>query len=185
VSVSISDIENGIIALLQERWSAAGITERVEEFNVGLDFEDIAGTPAVSLATERIGVERITDGNFKISPIVSLYIVFKNVADPAARRAGIYPLALGSMAILANQKLGLDIDPLQPAGDMVEIFHAALKARGLIGFKLILETSFDIEMVGDGVDLIKLAAIAVHYMRQDPAIDDPDAIDEIEIPQGE
>lgn len=182
MSVTISDIEAGILSLLQERWTAAGIAERVEEFNVGMDFGDLLGVPAISLATENIGIERIADGNFKITPVISLYIAAKNPADPAARRAGIYPLVIGTIAILANQKLGLDIDPLVP-GDAAEIFHAALKEKGLIGFKLAFSTSFDVEMVGDGVDLVKLAAIAANYMRQDPAQEDPDISDEIEIPQ--
>lgn len=184
MSVTISDIESGMLALLQERWTAAGITERVEEFNVGMDFGDLLGVPAVSLATENIGVERIADATFKISPAISLYIAFKNPADPAMRRAGIYPLVIGTIAILANQKLGLDIDPLIP-GDAAEIYHAALKEKGLIGFKLTFTTSFDIEMVGDGVDLVKLAAIVANYMRQDPAQEEPDMSDEIEIPQEE
>jgi len=183
MSVSIADIENAMIARIQSRWAAAGMTERIEEFNVGLDFDDLLGVPAISIATERIGVERIVDGEFRITPVLSLYIVFKNPADPKARRQGVYPLALAMVGILVNQKLGFDIDPLLPAGDVVEIFHAKLKEQKLTGFKTSFSTSFDISMDGDGGDLIKLAAITVNYMRQDPAQEEPDATDEIEIPQ--
>jgi hypothetical protein len=175
MSVSIADIENAMIARVQDRWTAAGMTEIIEEFNVGLDFEDLLGVPAISFATERIGVERIVDGEFRITPVVSAYVVFKNPADPKARRQGVYPLVLGI--------IGLDIDPLLPEGDVVEIFHAKLKEQKLTGFKTSFSTSFDISMDGDGVDFIKLALSAVNYMRQDPAQEDPDANDEIEIPK--
>lgn len=180
----ISTIENAMLAMVRDRLASAGVTDRIEDFNVATDFEDILGTPAMSVITEQMAFELIADATYRVSPSIAAYVVFKNPADPAARRAGVYPLVLAIAAILANRKLGLDIKPIQP-GNAVEIFHANLKEKGLVGFKIAFTTSFDIDMVSDGEELVKLATIVANYMRQDPAQEDPDHTDEIQIPQEE
>jgi hypothetical protein len=180
--ITISAIEEAILARLRSRWAACGASDRIEEFAIGIDFDDILGTPAVAVTTERIAVERVVDGVFSLSPVINIYVAFKDPGKPDKRRSGIYPIVLGTLGILAGQKCGLDIDALEP-GEISEVFHDSLKRKGCVAFRLQFSTSFDIEMDGDGEELVALMAIGVQYMRQDPSQETPDAEDEIEIPQ--
>ena len=164
--ITISSIESAILARLQSKWAVSGGSQPVSEFDIGNDFNNILATPAVSIATERIGTKRITDTDYTMTPQCTLYMAFKNVAGPAGRRSGIYPIVQGVFQILIGKACGLDIKPLQPVGPINEVFHPNLKANGLIGFKMVFETSFDVDILDDEPDAVQLVSIGASYYLQ-------------------
>jgi len=162
MSVNISEIENAILTRLKSKWSVKGGSTAVHEFDIGLDFEDILKTPAVSVTTEQIGLRHIVDMSFEIRPRLTVYMVFKNVGGPKGRRVGLYPMVLGVVGILAGQCLGLEIDPLMPERSAQEIFHKNLKEKGLLAYKVDFSTSFDIDRFDDE-DLQRLISTSLQY----------------------
>jgi hypothetical protein len=98
----------------------------------------------------------------------------KNPADPEKRRQAIYPFILGIAQVLFGQTLGLEINPLEPVGNITEIYHEVLKDRGLIGYKMVFETSYNIDMDSPDESGVRLLTIAADFMRQDPTDTTPD-----------
>lgn len=158
----ISDIENAILDRLRSKWAVKGGKTPVHEFDIGLDFEDVLKTPAISVSTEQIGLRHIVDMTFELKPRLTAYLVFKNVGGPKGRRAGLYPMVLGTIGILVGQNLNIDIEPLMPAGSAQEIFHKGLKEKGLLAYKISFETSFDVDRFDDET-AEKLIALGNYY----------------------
>lgn len=157
----ISNIERNALDWLQQRWPVDINEKRIAQFDIGKDFSDINQFPAVAAATESIGMRRNPDGSISFAPVISLYLVFKNVARPDQRRAGIYPIITGVVSLLSGRTLGLEIEPLLPL-PAKEIYHNQLKEIGGIGYLLQFKTDFDIDKI-DEQQAIDLLSIAIKY----------------------
>lgn len=153
----LGEIETGIISRLRDLWPEHGGGKNISQFDIGKDFSDINSFPAISAAIESIQPRRNADRSINLSPTVSLYLVFKSVARPDQRRAGMYPIVLGVIGLLSGSRLDLDIEPLLPVS-ADEIYHEQLKKTGSIGYRLRFKTDFDCELIdtGDAVNLISL-----------------------------
>jgi hypothetical protein len=160
----LAEIEEAIVELTREKWPDQGGTTVVNEFDIELDFERVLNTPGLAVAIETVALRRNPDGSIHFIPTISVYLVFKNVGQPAQRRRGIHPMIVGTVCILSGSDLGLDIDPLLPisAG---ELLHEQLKAKGLIGFRLQFTSGFDVEKV-DGEDAVRLMSESISYYKE-------------------
>ena len=145
--ITIEGIETAVLNRLKQKWAG------VSEFDVGKDFESILKTPAVSVVVERIGFRRVIR-SYELEPVITIYTVFKSLR-PAERRAGVYPMVMGVIGLLVGRTLDLDIEPFEPAGPIVEVFHGTLKQNGLVAFKIEIKTTFDIDEF-DEEEMIRL-----------------------------
>ena len=158
----IQEIEKAVLEHLKSKWP--GVTE----FDVGKGFANIVGFPTVSVTTERIGFEKtagLSSSYYLLTPVISVYTVFKGL-QPADRRAGVYPMITAAAGLLVGRNLGLNIEPLEPAGQIVEIFHSDIAAAGLAAFRIDVKTSFELDMNDDG-ELTRLLVTANDFMYRD------------------
>lgn len=153
----LAEIETGIIKWLRDHWPEHGGEKTISQFDIGKDFGDINNFPAISAAIETIQPKRNADGSINLSPTISLYLVFKSVARPDQRRAGIYPIVLGVMGLVAGKRIDLDIEPLMPVS-ADEIYHDQVKKIGALCYRLKFRTDFDCELtnIDNAVDLISI-----------------------------
>lgn len=179
----IEQIETKIIERLQARWATNGGATALAMFDVGKDFEDVLTNAALSIATEKIGFSRKSEG-FEVKIQIAVYVCFKDVGSSKGRRTGVYPMVLGTVAILAGQDLGLeDIDELVPDGSAVEVFHENLKKRGMVGFRIPFTTAFVIDRLLDDATITKLLSEGISYHLDGNAT--TDAHDEVTYPEEE
>ena len=158
----IAEIETGIINYLREKWPVHGSDKSINEFDINRDFDDIINTPAVSVATEKVGVRSVDDETLEIKPVISLYIALKNVSKPDQRSHSILPIVVAVLRMLHKQNVELvDIEGLQPVG-CSEVFHENLKKKGLAGWKLTFTTLFEVETIDDA-DAIRLLSEGLSY----------------------
>jgi len=154
-------IEAAAIDRLKSNWPKAA------EFDITKDFSNILSWPSVAVTIEKIGLERAVSnlmergGAYEFRPVLSIYMVFKAVM-PTPRREGIYPMVTAAAALLVGQTLGLDIEPLEPDGPILEIINEALVKTGAVCFKMDLKTAFALE-TDDGGELEKLLITANEY----------------------
>jgi hypothetical protein len=143
--VALADIEQAVLDRLRQRILQDGDGLRVEEFDIGRDFEDLIWPVQVAAAVEEIDpIRRVCDGTYNCRFTLSLYAAFKSVRSERDRRHGVYPMVQGIALILSGQTLGLDIEPLS-VGRAQELFHPTLHSKGYIGFKIPVSTDFDFE----------------------------------------
>lgn len=158
----IEEIEAGIIDRIKDKWQRHGGITKVSTFDIASDFDTLLNPPAISVATETIGIRRIADG-WELKPRISIYLAFKNVRSEKGRRQGVYPMILGTIGILAGHDLDLEIDDLMPVGQAQEIYHEQLKQKGLIVWRVNFETSFDILRMDDDSEAVRLISEGLHY----------------------
>jgi hypothetical protein len=137
---------------------------KVGEFDVGKDFSAMLSTPALSVTTEKIGVEKVLD-YYELRPVVSVYAAVKGV-QPTDRHMGVYPIVTYIVADLTGKILGLDIEPLEPAGPMVEVFHPAAIAQGLRLYKVDFQTAFELN-INDDETLERLLVTVNDYIHRE------------------
>jgi hypothetical protein len=157
----LADIEKSILNLLNSKWASAGAGS-ISEFNINLDFSDIIGTPAVSIAIESIGSHSPVDGVITLEPVVSIYQVYKDVGNLERRRSGVYAIIGSVVRMLSFSTLGLDIEPLEPAGSK-EIFHEKLKDLSCVCFKSDFKTSYDEQSLDDSGEIDLLSESLRYY----------------------
>jgi hypothetical protein len=160
----IKKIEDAVVERLKSMWPKPGVAV----FDVDKGFASTLNYPAICVTTERIGFEStsgLSADYYTLEPIISIYAAFKSL-KPDDRRAGAYILATLIPALLVGKKLGLDIEPLKPAGQIVEIFHETIGDGGLAAFKIELKTSFELAIEDDG-ELTKLLVTANDYLYRD------------------
>jgi hypothetical protein len=157
----LAALEQAIVDFAREQWPEHGGAGQVTEFDIGNDFDDIIGTPAMAVATEAIALKRNADGSINFKPTVSVYLAYKNVGKPDQRRKGISPILTGAIAILSNRTFDIDIEPLLPLS-CSEVLHANLKSKGLIGYRLQFSTDFDADAI-DIDDAQRLIEIGIDY----------------------
>lgn len=172
----IAEIEAKILEVFKEKYGVAMSGSAIHEFDIGMDFSDLKAYPAVSIATENVGVRSVTDGTIEFKPRISIYQVFKNVGKPDQRRLGIYPIVVACVKILSGDDLNLEIDNLQPVS-CGEIYHEKLKEMGAICFKTQFETSFT-EDAMDDQDIVHLLSEGLSYYLGSEN-DTPDATDNL------
>lgn len=167
--VSLTLIEEKMLEHLQANTLCDGDGELVSEFDVRTSdaLDTINNPPAVCIATERIGFRKIENGTIRWTPLIIVYLVFKNVSNSRDRRHGAYPMLEGIVRLLSFQDFGLDIEPLMP-GDADEIDHRALANRGLIGFKVSFTTSFDVSKFIAQEESVRFLVSAIKYYSQRP-----------------
>lgn len=156
----MTKIEAAVVERLKSNWAKA------TEFDITKDFANIISYPSVAVTIEKIGFERAAKlmerGGYELRPTVSVYMVFKAV-QPAPRREGIYPMVTAAALLLAGQTLGLDIDPLEPDGPIVEIINEALVKTGSVCFKMDMRTAFALEADGGEMERLLITANRYHY----------------------
>jgi hypothetical protein len=172
--VSLTSIEEKMLEHLQANALCDGNGEPISEFDVRTSdaLDTINNPPAVCIATERVAFRRIDDGTIRWTPLIIVYLVFKNVSNSRDRRHGAYPILEGIVRLLSFQTLGLGIEPLMP-GDADEIDHRALTDRGLIGFKISFTTSFDVsKFVAEDTAVKFLTSGIKYYVQPDDGVED-------------
>ncbi|MFA5751117.1 MAG: phage protein Gp37 [Candidatus Paceibacterota bacterium] len=165
----LAEIETAIQDYLQSKWSANGGTTIVNRFDIDNEFEDLLKYPAISIATSSIGIQTVTDGCIKMTPVISVFQAFKHVGKPENRRHGVYPIVTACIQLLSGNDLDLEIDYLKPVS-CKEVFHAKLKELGAICFETQFETSFDIESIDDN-DAVALLTEGISYYLGDENVD--------------
>lgn len=156
-----ADIERSTVNMLRSRWSSA--SDSIAEFDINRDFSDVVATPAISAVIETVGMRVPVPGVITIEPVLSLYQVFKNVGDCAARRKGVYGVVSAVVKLISFNDLGLDIDPMEPLGSK-EVYHEKLKELGCVCFKTDFKTSFDDVNIDEG-DATRLLSESLRYYR--------------------
>jgi hypothetical protein len=167
--VSLTLIEEKMLDHLQANALRDGTGELISEFDVRTSdaLDTINNSPAVCIATESIAFRKIDEGTIRWTPLIIVYMVFKNVSNSRDRRHGAYPMLEGIIRLLSFQKLGLDIEPLIP-GEADEIDHQALTNRGLIGFKVPFTTSFDVSKFIAQESAVRFLVSGIKYYAQRP-----------------
>jgi len=155
----IETIETAVIDRLKVHFP------KMVEFDITKDFANIISWPSIAVTTEKIGFESESGfmaSSFKLNPVISIYMVVKSV-QPTPRRTGIYPIVEAAAALLVGQTLGLDINPLEPDGPIVEIFHEALVKTGAVAFRMNLKSGFALDTSEDSEDMTRLLSTANEY----------------------
>lgn len=158
----IAEIERAVIQWLTDHWQDIEGQPMVGQFDIGKDFSDINSTIAISISTEMIGIKRNADGSLNFAPVISIYMVFKNVGRPDQRRAGIYPILEATAVLITGKKFDLDIEPMIPSGSAQEIYHDKLKEIGSICYRMQFTTNFDGSAIDDS-DAVRLITDAITY----------------------
>lgn len=158
----IAEIETGIVSFLQARWPQFGGATSVNEFDINLDFEDIVRCPALSVATERVGIKRMTGEKFDLVPFMGVYQVFKSPSKIDLRKLGVYPIVISVIQILLGQTLGITaIDGLVPVS-CDEVSHEKLKELGSVCFRTVFRTAFTVNAI-DMEDAVQLLSENLRY----------------------
>ncbi|MCL2219328.1 MAG: hypothetical protein FWC23_05370 [Chitinispirillia bacterium] len=141
----INKIEKVMLDHLETVFKKAKVP--VSAFDVGKGLSNTVAPPAIAVTTERIGFEWIVS-YYELQPVISVYIVVKGV-QPKARHDSAYPLTLAVAAALVREDFNLDIEPLEPAGPMTEVFTADGPALGFRLYKIDFKTAFKLDLSDD------------------------------------
>lgn len=161
----MADILSDIEQRIQDRLRDKGLPARnikIEKGSAGL------ASPRVSIAADEGAFKPVAqNAAWRCDVTVYVDVVFKNVQSDAARREGIHPLLTGILFILAGQKLGLDIDPLQPQRFQNVTTLGELQAGELV-FQLLFRTGYTLRKADEekAADLIK---VGLGFFLQEPA----------------
>lgn len=136
----------------------------------GQDPDKDMPSPAALIFVDSGEIERLTPEKWKVSPEITVALVLKDMGREKTRRSGISALIEGVITALAGQKLGLDIQEIQPQG-FRNVTDKELAELGLMVFALRLKTSFTASKPDDEADAEDLIRIGLNYFLQDPADD--------------
>lgn len=161
----INKIEKAVLDHLEAVFKKAQV--KVNGFDVGKSLSSAIALPAIAVTTERIGFEW-TVSYYELRPVISVYIVVKGV-QPTIRHDSAYPLTLAVAAALVRKDFSLDIEPLEPAGPMTEVFTADGAALGFRVYKIDFKTAFELPVNGDET-LEKLLMTVNEYTYRDESL---------------
>ncbi len=156
-----TSIEENIVARLN--------TKLTEPKRVDIDVAHSAlAVPAIDVIVGNGSFVRVAQ-SWKIKPQVFVIVTFQNLRSVADRRRGVYPILLGILSALVDQKLGLKIDGLAPVR-LDNITDEKEAGAGKIVYQLEFETGFIIEKLSDEA-IVELLSVGLNYYLQDPADD--------------
>ena len=171
------------------------VIKRLEDNGLDVQELDLKGTgdgseaeavkrcklPAVFVALAGGRFEKKSDFLSRMEARILVAVAFKHAVSGRKRRHGAYVSLEAIAGLLANQKLGLDIDPITP-GRWYDITDRALAQAGIALYQVEMNTFFDFETV-ETIALHDLLLIHVDY---DLAAGDgePGATDDITLQGG-
>lgn len=175
----LADIEKNIIARLKAKGLQAAF---------GITRDALGGlvTPAVYCAIEEASFKKTTQVVFKQNIKVFLTVIFDNIRAVEDRRKGIYLIIEGVIAHLMLQSVGLEIDPLMPAG-FRNITSEDDMDLGRILFQIEFHSGYEIRksQTDEEAAAPDLITIGLNYFLQDPVDDGVvDASDTVTTVQG-
>lgn len=170
----LTQIEENIVARLTEKLTG---TNRVaiDEAHSALSLK----LPGVDVIVGNGGFVRVAQ-SWKIKPQVFVIVTFQNLRSVADRRRGVYPILLGILGLLIDNKLGLAIDGLAPKR-LDNITDEKEASAGKIVYQLEFETGFILEKMSDEV-IVDLLTVGLNYYAN-PDDDTPSATDEVILTQ--
>ncbi|MCL2689065.1 MAG: DUF1834 family protein [Chitinispirillia bacterium] len=159
----LAKIEKAVLDHLKTNW------KDVSEFDLGKSFSNLRSYPAVAVTIENIGFQKEVKGvstpGYILEPTVSVYVVFKAL-QPEFRREGIYPMVELAAALLAGRTLGLDIEPLEPAGQISELFSQEIAQQGCVAFRINVKTAFELAIQDDSEMTALLETFNTYHYRE-------------------
>ena len=170
----LTQIEENIVARLTEKLTSVNRVSN-DEAHSALALK----MPGVDVIVGDGGFVRVAQ-SWKITPQVFVVVTFQNLRSVADRRKGVYPILLGILALLIDNKLGLTIDGLKPKR-LDNITDEKEASAGKIVYQLEFETGFIIEKMSDEV-IVDLLTVGLSYYAN-PGSDTASATDEIVLDQ--
>lgn len=168
VPVSLSSIEQAMLAAVRGASLRDGCGMLVHEFDIREDVSNVTRFPAVCVALERVAYRKIDNDIIEWKPTFGLYCLFQGLMSDQARRKGVYGVVEGAVRLLTFSKVGLDISPLVPVASE-EVKDDNLRARKLMGFATLFETTFESDAQYSADGAVPLIVSSVDLLMQAPA----------------
>jgi len=148
----------------------------IPAINIGVGVPaDRSIRPWVRVLITDVKFRKLTANKYKAVLVLSVGLEIQNLKDDGERRKAAYPIIMGIINLISNNRLGIDIDPLVPVRASDTTPYDVESSVGTLRYQIDFSTGMQVTIPeADAGDLLKLS---VDYFLR-PGDDVADASDE-------